>query len=318
MGAISVFGPGSNVTGSSRSGARLTAGVWLDEDQDWGLEAGYFFLGSLGRKFNLAGDGSPGSQVIGRPFFNPLTMAEDAEVVAFPGVLAGHVGVSTSSSLQGAEANVLCNLSCSCNHHLDALAGFRFLDLGERLTVTEHLSALPGVPVTGATQFDILDAFRTSNQFYGGQVGVRSEHSWGALYTSLSARVAAGVIAQSVDISGATRSSAPSGVVAIQPGGLLALPTNMGHFSRNQFAVLPEGSLVVGYQVTGSLRAWVGCTFLYCTNVVRPGDQIDRIVNPTFLPTGTGAGLPPARPGFSFQTSDFWAGGLSLGLEYRF
>jgi hypothetical protein len=319
-GATSVFGPGSDIDGSIRSGGRFTAGRWLDEDQTWGLEAGYFFLGSSGKNFSLAGDGSPGSPAIGRPFFNPIPGAEDAEIVAFPGVVAGRVGVSTSSFLQGAEANVLCNLCCGCNYRVDALAGLSYFNLSERVRVTENLAVLPGVAVIGGTHFDIFDSFQAHNHFYGGQVGARTELRWGRLYTDLLARVASGVVTETVDVSGATRSTAPTGVATTQPGGFLALPTNIGHHTRNQFAVLPEGRLAVGYQVTESLRAWIGYTFLYCSNVVRPGDQIDRVVNPTLLPTTGGAGvaLPPARPAFSFHDSDFWAQGVSFGVELRF
>ena len=319
-GATSVFGPGSNINGSARSGARFAAGLWLDEDQTIGLEGSYFFLPSTGKNFSLAGDGRPGSPAIGRPFFNPITMAQDAEAVAFPGVLAGRVGVSTSSFLQGAAANVLCNLCCGCNYRVDALAGFTYFDLNERVTVTENLSVLPGVPVIGGTQFAIFDRFQAHNQFYGGQIGARGELRRGALFTTFTGTVAAGDVSESVDVNGATRTTAPGGAVTTRPGGLLALPTNMGHHTRDQFALLPQGSLTVGYQVTTYLRAWVGYTFLYCSNVVRPGDQIDRVVNPTLLPISSGPGfaLPPSRPAFAFHDSDFWAQGATFGLELRF
>jgi hypothetical protein len=294
--------------------------MWLNEEQTWGIEGGYFFLASRGNNFSLAGDGSPGSQAIGRPFFNPLTGGEDAEAVAFPGTVAGRVSVSTSSSLQGAEANFVCNLGCGCNYRVDALAGFGYFDLRENVTVTENLTGLPGVAVIGGTRFDIFDSFQTENQFYGGQVGARTELRWGRLFTDLTAKVALGSVHETVDINGGTRLTSPGGVVTNRPGGLLALPTNIGHYSRNQFAVLPQADLAVGYQLTRHLRASVGYSFLYCSNVVRPGDQIDRVVNPTLLPTSTGPGAasPPARPAFAFHDSDFWAQGVSFALEFRY
>jgi hypothetical protein len=39
-------------------------------------------------------------------------------------------------------------------------------------------------------------------------------------------------------------------------------------------------------------------------------------VNPTQFPPGTLTG--PAQPSFTQRTSDFWAQGLNLGLEYQF
>src|SRR5204862_492234 len=82
-------------------------------------------------------------------------------------------------------------------------------------------------------------------------------------------------------------------------GGLLALPSNIGRYSRDRFAVLPEASINLGYQVTPWLRATAGYTFLYCSNVVRPGDQVNLAVNPTQLPSNLTAPAPsgPAHPG---------------------
>ena len=72
--------------------------------------------------------------------------------------------------------------------------------------------------------------------------------------------------------------------------------------------------------LTRRVRATVGYTFFYMSEVVRPGDQIDRVVNPTQLPTAGAfvAGTTPTRPSFPFQSSDFWAQGLNFGLEIRY
>jgi hypothetical protein len=85
------------------------------------------------------------SAVIGRPFFNVITGAEDAELVSAPGVLTGAVGVNLSSRLQGAELNGVCNLCCGCRGRVDLLAGFRYLELNEGLGITENLLVAPGV-----------------------------------------------------------------------------------------------------------------------------------------------------------------------------
>jgi hypothetical protein len=319
-GAVTAFGPGSDLVGQDRSAARFTVGGWLDEDHLWGVEGSGFFLPSSNKNIRFAGDGSPGSQAIGRPFFNPLLMAEDAEAVATPGSLAGAVGVSTSSELWGAGANLVCNVCCDCSYRVDALVGFQYLNLDERLTVTENLAVLPGVPVIGGTRFDIIDQFQTNSHFYGGQIGARVEHSWCGWYARVSGLLGVGVVSESVDVFGATRTTSPTGAVTAQPGGLLALRSNIGHYERDQFAVVPQGSVMLGYQVTSNLRAWVGYTFLYCSNVVRPGDQIDRVVNPTLLPSSSGLvpPVPPNRPAFTFRDSDFWVQGITAGVELRF
>jgi len=99
-------------------------------------------------------------------------------------------------------------------------------------------------------------------------------------------------------------------------GGLLALPTNIGHVRENHFAVVPDVSAKIGYQVAPSMRIHAGYSFLYWTNVIRPGGVIDTSVNPTQLPPGTLAG--PGRPQPQFNRSDLWAHGINLGLVFNF
>ena len=98
------------------------------------------------------------------------------------------------------------------------------------------------MPLLGGSQFVVLDNFSTHNQFYGGQVGLRSEMWLGRLFAVASAKVALGDCQQSVDIAGFTQITTPAGAVSTQPGGLLALPSNSGHFFADRFAVVPEES----------------------------------------------------------------------------
>ena len=61
---------------------------------------------------------------------------------------------------------------------------------------------------------------------------------------------------------------------------------------------------------------------MYWIRVLRPGNQIDHGVNLTqnavLDPNGVGMLVGPARPVPPFNRSDFWAQGLSLGLEFRY
>src|SRR5207248_2478320 len=106
--------------------------------------------------------------------------------------------------------------------------------------------------------------------------------------------------------------------------------SNIGRYSTNSFAILPEEGIKLGYQVTPHTRLTLGYSFLYLTDVARPGNQIDTGVNRAQLPSFTvvngqvvaipnsGQGIGPARPGFLFQHSDFWAQGVSFGIEFRY
>ena len=83
--------------------------------------------------------------------------------------------------------------------------------------------------------------------------------------------------------------------------------------------MVAEGRLVAGWRITPSIRAFVSYTFLYDSEVVRPGNLIDRTINPGLLPTSPffGAAGPP-RPAFSPSNTDFWAQGMSIGVAVRY
>ena len=164
------------------------------------------------------------------------------------------------------------------------------------------------------------DSFRTRNQFYGGQVGLQYEIRKGRWYVDALGKVALGSTHQTVTIDGSTTFIPANSTAIVQPGGLLAQRTNIGHYSQNRFSVVPEVGLKLGYQLKPALRIFIGYNFLYWNNVVRPGDQIDRMVNTSQLPSifGPGQLVGPARPNFSFRQTDFWTHGVSFGLEWRF
>ena len=113
-----------------------------------------------------------------------------------------------------------------------------------------------------------------------------------------------------IDINGSTTTAA-----GVSSGGLLALPSNMGVHNADQFSVIPELGMTLGYNLTCHLRATLGYTFIYWSSVSRPGDQIDLNVSPSQFPPPTASSEKPA---FVQHTSDFWAQGVNVGLDYRF
>src|SRR5262249_59171580 len=127
----------SAVNGDLSVGGRVTAGFWLDCDQTFGVEGYFFQLGSQTQRF---GGGTPAN--LGRPFLNALTGLPDAQVVSFPGFVDGNVEASaTSGSLIGAGALGRANLCCDCWYRLDALAGYRFLSMRDRVGIAENLTS---------------------------------------------------------------------------------------------------------------------------------------------------------------------------------
>jgi hypothetical protein len=103
-------------------------------------------------------------------------------------------------------------------------------------------------------------------------------------------------------------------------GGLLAERSNIGSFHRDRFSVVPEVDLKVGYQLTDHVKVFAGYDFLYWSSVVRPGQQIDRTIDETLIPNFNSGATPAGqnRPMVLFRESDFWAQGLTLGLEFRY
>jgi len=322
----------------ARSGFRVGLGSWLDCGRCYGLEGDYWLLGEATDHFRAASD-AQGSPSLFRPFFNinprdadgdfDPPAREDAEIVSTPGLLAGAVLVDSFSELQGAGIRIrrrlccesscaACCDECGCQHavaassRLDLLVGYRFVQLHEGLAVREDLTSLMTAPDEG--EFDIVDDFRATNSFHGGDLGVAWRRRCGPWLVDVLGKLAVGGVEQTVTIAGQTVISESAADDGTYVGGLLAQRTNIGVHRRNVFAVVPELGVSVGYQLAPCLAAKIGYNFLYWSRVVRPGDQIDLDVNPDLLPPEEG--LEGAlRPRFEFRDTDFWAQGIRVGLE---
>lgn len=307
---------GGRVNDDWRSGLYVNAGVWLDECQRCGVEGNFFFLDRDTDRFSA---GSPGAVIITRPFTNALTGAGDTELVSFPGVLSGGVSVRSRSDVIGGGPNFVKNLCCDpCAGRVDLLLGYQYFNLRDDVTIREDLTGLPGGPTPG-TRFQIEDRFRTTNDFHGGTIGVAGERRFGSRwYVGARAAVALGANVMTYDVSGVTVITPPGGAPQSSAGGLLAQPTNIGHFSQTKFAVMPTVGLKLGARLAERVRAYVGYDFLYLSSVARAGDQIDLLVNPNQLPPRTGGLVGPAAPAFTPRTTDFWAQGVRVGVEVRY
>jgi Putative beta barrel porin-7 (BBP7) len=309
-----------------QSGGRFWAGLWLDQAHTTAIEVEGFFLGQRSDNFSTSSNTFP---VLARPFQIAQTGTEFSELISLPGVFNGRVSIEAPTRLWGIDTNIRCPL-CPCvgcgGQQIQLLAGFRYLDLKEGLTVMEDVQGL-NTPAAGAIQNStdlVFDSFNTHNMFYGGQVGAETRWYLGRFSIDLLGKVALGVTHEEVTINGGqTVTNNTTGITTSVPGGLLALPgANIGTFSKDRFAVVPEIGLTLGYQVTNHIRASVGYNFLYWSSVVRPGDQIDRVLDPTkipnFSPAPAGVTGPanPVRPMVTLRDTDYWAQGLTFGLEF--
>lgn len=315
-----VFLGGEAIDLGARAGARLTVGYWLTADRAWGVEAGGFFLPTATERRSVTGSGAPGSRDLVVPFFDPTLSGENFTNVSLAGAFSGSATEQLTSRVWGAEGNVIVGLTSQGPWRVGLLGGVRFLKVSERYSFETSSPDLPPGPTTVFLTHDVFDA---DNDFYGAQLGVRGRHQSGRWSADGTLKVSVGVMRQRVDVAGSlltNQFTAPT--VATFAGGYFAQPTNIGSHARDVVAVVPEIGLNVGYRLTDWAAIVVGYTFLYASNIVRPGHQIDRAVNPTQSPSFGGpipsnlAGQPSPR--FRFESSDFWAHGLSLGFGLRF
>lgn len=323
-GASILYGGDNNVLDGSRSGGRIRFGTWFDRFPGLGLEGEYFGLAQGSEEFFQNSNGTP---ILARPFFNVVSGLQDAELVAFPNVLSGSVQVDVTSELNGAAARFRRSLWCSngcaysrfccttvpTSSRMDGTLGYRFYELKESLAIRERLQSTdPNNPGS----FNILDRFDTRNQFNGGEIGVLWQGRRGMWSLDGLMRVGIGNTHQTVTIAGDTIVT-QNGVNTTFNNGILAQRTNIGTYDRNEFTMIPELGLTLGYQFTRCVRLTAGYSLIYWGNVVRPGDQVDLDVNPNLFPPEAVPFTGPLRPQFQFVSTDYWVQGLSFGAEMR-
>ncbi len=323
-GATTLFG-GDQINGQGRSGGRFTLGYWFDPCETVGIETTSLFLQQGHTTYNSGG--STGTPILARPFTDASTGLNNANLIAFPGLVSGAITAASTTKMLGTEVDFRRMVNVYRNRRTDILLGYRFIRFDEGLEVaTTSTSTATGGVVPVGTNFLIHDTFGTQNMFNGGNIGLRTEWFHNDRWSfDVLAKAALGVMQQNVSIAGATTTTVPGFAPSTAAGGILALPRtltsvgpggNIGNYTRNRFSAIPELDVNLHYQITPIWRLNVGYSLLYLTNVVRPGNQIDTTVDPNRFP-------PPAtpvsqHPVFTFNETSVWMQGINLGLEARF
>ncbi len=324
---VTILYGGQAVNSEVRNGWKISAGVWLDNCQSVGIEGDYFMLEDGNDSFFR--NSTTGDPILARPFYNVLTGLESSVLVAYPNafngvVHRGSIDIDTSTAFSGAGARGIINLGChnGCGTNwwngcpqptmgrVDMIVGYRYLRLDDSISIVENSTQNPG----GA--YNIRDQFDADNTFNGFDIGTVLKHQRGCWSFELLSKIALGNTRSRVNIDGSTTIT-PAGAAAQQfAGGILAQTTNIGEYQADEFAVVPELGLTVGYSLNPCWKLTAGYTWLYWSRVARAGDQIDRNLNPDLFPEAVNpAPDDHLQPRFHFVHDDFWAHGLRVGLE---
>lgn len=320
------------------------------------MEGSYFLLPTVSKKRSFRTSGEPGSRNFAVPIFDVtgvcgLKGVPGETIFILPGPLDGDPGffgkfdLRLTSRLQGAEAIGLYQLFEGESFHLQGLGGFRWLQLHESLLFKAKTHSIPGVPFPPGF-FNFSDRFSTWNNFLGAEFGIGGKYLREKWKLEGKIKGALGAVLEQVKIHGTSRTSGGNLFFETKgtanqtlPGGIFAQPTNRGRHNRNAFAYAFEARIDTGYNFTRNLSVDLGYTFLWLSQVLRPGKQIDRKINTTLtaladasrktvgtgpgpIPFGDSAGAPAPRgskkPRVPFKTSSFYAQGLEVGVTVAF
>jgi hypothetical protein len=322
--AATVLFGNEEIDDGQRSGGQVKIGWWLVDGQFMALEGDYWALADEGTRFSASESfqNDPNAQILARPFFNIVSGQQDAAVLAFPNFvrpgavvdLDGTIDIESQSSMQSAGLTFRHVLwgDFERDMRLDVFGGYRFVQVDESLMIRDSFFD-PGGGLLAPTLRASTDIFDVRNDFHGGEVGISLEWFRRRFAFEAMAKVGLGNNHQVVTIDGNTQITS-LGTTAFEPGGLLALPTNMGRYTRDTFMAIPEGSFTVKYAIMDRLELGLGARIMYLDDVARPGQQIDTTINDTQI-GGVLVGAP--RPTHVFRSTDMLLRGIEVSLEYR-
>lgn len=287
-----------------RAGLNLDFGTYLNDCQNIGFGGRYFFFGGDEGNFSR---NSGQNAILAIPFFSVDLGANSSLLLAHPDVggdvRSGSVAIRASNEIHGFDAYVKLLYTRTACGRIDFITGYHTSSVNDWFSLRMQTDGNQA-----NNDVRLLDEFNTENQFHGVILGVMSEHQVCCLTLRGKARVSVGNMHQSVLINGSTT---VNGVVdQNQPGGLFTAESNIGNYSQDQFCAVTETGLSLGYYITPRTQLTIGYNLMYWSNIVRPGEQIDTVVDDL--------NVPPTRPTFQFNTSSFWVQSLTLGLNCEF
>jgi len=351
---------GEHIDYGAISGFRLSSGFFGDADRRFGALVTGFYTEQKGINHLFATSAPPGMASVGipllaRPFIDTNGVSSSLVVTnRLFGV--GSALVSTSTQTWGVEAAALWNLfrSCpdvGCLHSLDLIAGYKFLQNTESLSVESFTTLnnailIPifvpgpfGVPIQVGTRIipipvpvggvlvgapatvQVVDRITATNKFNGGVFGLRHEMRSGMWSLTTIGKIGIGNMHQSLNMYGLTSfANTQTGVVGASYGGLFANASNFGNFNNDEFVIIPELTVNLGVNLTKSLSFFVGYNFMWISQVARPANQITPVVDSSTVPFSPNFGELGHVPGTRnlFKQDEFWLQGVNFGLSLQY
>jgi hypothetical protein len=280
------------------NGIQVTIGSWLNLSQQTGLEASYFLLPTTTTKKSLRTSGEIGSPSYAVPINDitglwGLNGVPGESIYLLPGPLGampgfhGDFNLKLSSQFQGAQLNAVYRMAKWHFFRLNAITGFRWLQLKEQLKFQVSTHTVPNFPF-GFSFSDTKDNFKTDNDFYGGQIGVDTGHTSRHFDLKGVLQMGLGAILETIHIHGSSKTSngnlfyeTKNTANETLKGGIFAQKTNIGTHRPQVFAAVFDANIQANLKILRYLELGAGYSFLWISKLARPGKQIDRKINPT-------------------------------------
>lgn len=302
-GATVLFG-NDTIGEEARPGGRVSIGGWLDDCRTCGVEGRFFALGE--ERISFAADSNAFPR-LARPFRDPVTMTQEATLLAFPGFTGpGNVNISSNSNVLGGDFLYRWKAIESFTTKMDYLVGYQFSRIDEDFNINSFTTAINVPGIDPGTTFTSSEQFLARNEFHGATIGLAAAYVNCGWQVDMLAKLAFGNMRQVVTIDGQTTIVTPSpGSTTNTTPGPLAGTNNSGRHVNDEFAVSPELGVNCRYSINECLDLSFGYSFIYWSSLAQAGNQIDSMLND-----------PPSS--FTLNSGSYWVHGLNAGVNFRF
>jgi hypothetical protein len=314
------------VTYGNGNAVRLTLGGWIDADEKYGVELSGFYTPKESETDSFTG--SPGGSLLAAPLVDFATgTLHNAQLggTTSTGVQGVATFKSTTESYSG-EGNLLVHLADFSYHKqldvdVSGLGGFRYFGLSDEFQ--EGLSRqIVGPNPGGRANFSTNDDYQAQNNFYGANFGTHVRANYNGFFAELTPKLGLGLTDEAVDVSGSASTSVNGGAPGpVNPGGFLAIGNKLGTRSTDKFAVLPEVTLKLGYDIKNRVEFFVGYDLLYLSEVARANGQVPSQVDAATSPIEALGGVPGAvdnSPAPTVSSTSFFEQGVTAGVTAKF